>query len=156
MFEGKGGTMRKLLLGLVLAGAAMACGGAASEGFSSAVPTPTPRPLLPPLAPGEVERIRQDRFSVWTDTDLSRSTVPLKEINLVPFQDVGILYPDQIPPVYNPVFHGVSEADEVLDSQEPVLAVEVEGEAKAYPMRVLVWHEVVNDEIAGRPILATY
>lgn len=148
--------MRKLFVAVTVLLLTAACGGAASGGVSAAVPTPTPRPFLPPLAPEELARIRQERFSIWTNTDLSRRTVPLEEVRLVPFRDIFIIRPDQIPPIYAPLFHGVSEADEVLDPLEPVLAVEVKGEAKAYPLRVLVWHEVVNDEIAGEPILATY
>lgn len=37
-----------------------------------------------------------------------------------------------------------------------VIGVSLEGEARAYPLRVLVWHEAVNDELGGVPIVATY
>jgi len=39
---------------------------------------------------------------------------------------------------------------------EPVLGVEVDGEARAYPVAILTWHELVNDELGGRAILVSY
>jgi hypothetical protein len=43
-----------------------------------------------------------------------------------------------------------------LRSDDEVLVVEVDGQARAYPLRVLDYHEVVNDEIAGHPVAVTY
>lgn len=43
-----------------------------------------------------------------------------------------------------------------LTDEEPVVGVEGESEARAYPLRVLNWHEVVNDRLDGRPLLVTY
>ncbi len=40
--------------------------------------------------------------------------------------------------------------------REPVVAVEVEGEARAYPVRVLIWHVAVNDTLGGTPVLVTF
>lgn len=63
--------------------------------------------------------------------------------------------PDGIPPIDDPAF--VSPADaRFLADEEPVLAVEVGGEAKAYPLQILMWHEIVNDEIGGVPVAVTY
>jgi len=42
------------------------------------------------------------------------------------------------------------------DEDEIVLGVEVEGEARAYPVSILNWHELVNDELGGRPILVSF
>jgi hypothetical protein len=39
---------------------------------------------------------------------------------------------------------------------EPVLGVSLGGESRAYPLSVLVWHELVNDELGGRPVLVSY
>jgi hypothetical protein len=50
----------------------------------------------------------------------------------------------------------VTEADRFLDEREPVLVVEQGGAARAYPVQILVWHEIVNDRLAGRPIAVTY
>ncbi|MBA3568257.1 MAG: DUF3179 domain-containing protein, partial [Pyrinomonadaceae bacterium] len=41
------------------------------------------------------------------------------------------------------------EAGKWLGGNEPVIALEVEGEVRAYPLQILIWHEIVNDEIGG-------
>lgn len=61
---------------------------------------------------------------------------------------------DGIPAVDVPQFESIS--DTALSAEEPVFGVVRNGEAKAYSQRVLVWHEIVNDEIAGDPIAVTY
>ncbi|MGE5235263.1 MAG: DUF3179 domain-containing (seleno)protein [Acidobacteriota bacterium] len=43
-----------------------------------------------------------------------------------------------------------------LVPSDRVVGVEIDGVARAYPLRVLVWHEVANDTVAGRPIVVTY
>lgn len=63
--------------------------------------------------------------------------------------------PDGIPPIDDPKFLPAGEADFVQD-QEPVLAVEVNGEAKAYPLQIMTWHEIVNDTLGGEAITVTY
>ncbi len=82
-------------------------------------------------------------------TNRTKHTVPLKEIKVI----VG---KDQIPPIYNPNFWSVKEASKTYFKHEPVIALEVEGEAKAYPLSILMYHEIVNDDIGGIPIIATY
>lgn len=63
--------------------------------------------------------------------------------------------PDGIPPIDDPSFHRAADVHFLADT-EPVLAVEVDGEARAYPVQVLIWHEIVNDTIAGVPVSITY
>ena len=65
-----------------------------------------------------------------------------------------ILGLDAIRPVYDPQFIPAAEAD--LDDEQLVLGVAIDGEAKAYPIAVLNPREMVNDELAGVPILATW
>ncbi len=43
-----------------------------------------------------------------------------------------------------------------LAPTEPVFGVIINGKARAYPLRILTWHEIVNDELAGVPITVTY
>jgi hypothetical protein len=73
---------------------------------------------------------------------------------------------DAIPAIVDPVFaedwSGLTVPDSspydggpLLPADAPVLGVEREGAARAYPLRVLDWHEVVNDTFAG-PLLVTY
>jgi len=64
--------------------------------------------------------------------------------------------PDGIPAVDDPVIVPADEADESLVESEQVLLVEHEGEARAYPLRSLVRHEIVNDVLGGLPVAATW
>jgi hypothetical protein len=61
---------------------------------------------------------------------------------------------DGIEPVYDPVFTAATEADWPDGTQ--VIGVAAAGEAKAYPVSFLDRHEMVNDVIAGDPILVTW
>ncbi len=63
--------------------------------------------------------------------------------------------PDGIPPIDHPRFLSVPEVH-FLTREEPVISVELHGQAKAYPLRILVWHEIVNDVVGGVPVTATY
>ncbi len=63
---------------------------------------------------------------------------------------------DGIPPIDSPNFVGFEEADVWLDNQEPVILFEHGGEAKIYPLQILMYHEIVNDVLAGLPIAVTF
>ncbi len=63
---------------------------------------------------------------------------------------------DGIPALDNPAFVPVAEKAG-LTPREPVITVEIEGAApRAYPIRYLTWHEIVNDEVAGIPVAVTF
>jgi hypothetical protein len=83
-------------------------------------------------------------------TDFSRHTVPLEEIMS------GGPPRDGIPPIDTPSFIPFSTADTWLQDREPVVAVHRNGMAKAYPLQVLIWHEIVNDTIADEPLTVTF
>ncbi len=127
-----------LAFGLLAAAVAAGCGGQSGD--------------RPDGRGGERDRPAADiqvSTAGW-ETDFSKHTVPLSE-----FQSGGP-GKDGIPAIDRPRFTSVREADRELDGREPVAAVELDGEAKAYPIRILVWHEIVNDTLAGRPIAVTY
>jgi hypothetical protein len=63
---------------------------------------------------------------------------------------------DGIPSIDNPKFQSVQEADEILENSELVLGLNVNGDIRAYPLQILVWHEIVNDVVGGKPIAVTY
>jgi hypothetical protein len=83
-------------------------------------------------------------------TDFSKHTVPLSEFRS------GGPGKDGIPAIDEPKFVSIEEADEWLDDREPVIELEVEGEARAYPIQILIWHEIVNDTVAGQPVAVTF
>jgi hypothetical protein len=77
---------------------------------------------------------------------------------LVPLEDIrpGGPPPDGIPPIDRPAFVSPAAADAWLDPREPVLALEINGDARAYPLRILLWHEIVNDTVGGTPVTVTF
>jgi hypothetical protein len=83
------------------------------------------------------------------ETDFSRAAVPLSE-----FQSGGP-GKDGIPPIDEPRFLAASDVD-FLEPQEPVIELVLAGEARAYPIQILMWHEIVNDEVAGAPVAVTF
>jgi hypothetical protein len=83
-------------------------------------------------------------------TDFSRHTVPLHEIRS------GGPPRDGIPPLDTPQFVPFAVADTWLQDREPVIAVQRHGVAKAYPLQILIWHEIVNDTIGEEPIAVTF
>ncbi|MBC8194468.1 MAG: DUF3179 domain-containing protein [Acidimicrobiia bacterium] len=63
--------------------------------------------------------------------------------------------PDGIPPLDTPRFVTAQNVD-FLQLNEPVLALRVGGESRAYPVQILTWHEIVNDTVGGIPVSVTY
>ena len=63
---------------------------------------------------------------------------------------------DGIPALSDPAFIPVGD-EARIGEREPVIAVELEGaKPRAYPIRYLTWHEIVNDQIAGLPVAVTF
>ncbi len=87
----------------------------------------------------------------WPDTDFSVTSIEdWSEIRS------GGPPKDGIPALSDPTFLAVSEETRLSD-REPVITVEVEGAVpRAYPIRYLTWHEIVNDEVAGIPVAVTF
>jgi len=92
-----------------------------------------------------------DRFvrMGWAKTDFSKLTIPLSEVMS------GGPPRDGIPPIDNPQFQPAS-TDKTLSARDPVVSIEINGDARAYPLRILIWHEIVNDIVGGMPVTVTY
>lgn len=95
-----------------------------------------------------VDPVTQWRIA-WPDTDFSRATVDLAEIRS------GGPGKDGIPAIDLARFVPLDEYRGAA-GDEPVIGVTIGGAARAYPLRILVWHEIVNDELGGVPIAVTY
>ena len=63
--------------------------------------------------------------------------------------------PDGIPPVDEPKFLRVDDVDFVEDG-EAVLVLEIDGDARAYPVQIMTWHEIVNDTVGGTPVTVSF
>jgi hypothetical protein len=143
-----------------LAGASVAIAIGLLAVFIVATPGPSTAPVLAQeeaeatprtLRPGQLEDPGQPRFGTgdWR-TDFSISSVP--------FADIAGGGPpkDGIPAIDTPAFTSIEDARTWMDGLSPVIALEVNGEAKAYPMAILTWHEIVNDTIGGEPVVVTF
>jgi hypothetical protein len=85
----------------------------------------------------------------WPKTDFAKTTVPFSEILS------GGPPKDGIPSIDKPRFGTIGEAKNLVDN-EPVIGLTVNGESRAYPLNILIWHEIVNDVIGGVPVAVTY
>jgi hypothetical protein len=102
---------------------------------------------------GEPSGGARDELAVSTtgwDTDFSKHTVPLGEFLS------GGPGKDGIPAIDVPRFISVEEAGEWLAEREPVIELELGDVARAYPLQILVWHEIVNDVVGGTPVAVTF
>ncbi|HID51032.1 MAG TPA: DUF3179 domain-containing protein [Anaerolineae bacterium] len=83
-------------------------------------------------------------------TDFSRTAISFSEILS------GGPPKDGIPAIDDPKFVTVEEADEWLGDKEPVIVLQEGDVVRAYPYQILIWHEIVNDVIDGRPVAVTF
>ena len=86
----------------------------------------------------------------WPETDFVTATVDMSEIMS------GGPPKDGIPAIDEPKFDDVKSAAKWLAPREPVILVELHGEARAYPLQLLIYHEIVNDRIADTPFSVTF
>jgi len=86
----------------------------------------------------------------WPRTDFDNTLVDFGEILS------GGPPKDGIPAIDEPRFAPVAEAAASLAPTEPVMSLAIAGDARAYPLRVLMWHEIVNDTVGGVPLAVTF
>ncbi len=88
----------------------------------------------------------------------SEPEVVKKEIGLtVDDLDQGCLGGrDCIPSIDEPVFGSVSETSEWLEDEDIVFGMDYEGIQRAYPQRIMNWHEIVNDRFNQEPVAITF
>jgi len=102
--------------------------------------------LLPNLSEPEAELSDPN----WPKTDFSQHSVPLEEII------GGGPAKDGIPALDHPTFVSPQQAAVWLDEKEPVIVIQHNQQARAYPLQILLWHEIVNDTLAGLPLAITF
>lgn len=144
--------LRLIALPAILAIVAAACSSGDDESgagdgespASSGTPAPDSTEESDPNIPGT---------SGW-ETDWSMRSIDLDElrVGLPGRSDMR----DGIRPIDEPVFDTVTEASEWITDSEPVILVEVNGIARAYPLGLLISHEIVNDEFGDTPVAVTY
>lgn len=82
-------------------------------------------------------------------TDFAQTSIAFTEILS------GGIGRDVIPPIDKPVFKIVDEITHIADT-EPVVGLEINGDARAYPLQMMTWHEIVNDQFGDMPVAVTY
>ena len=113
-------------------------------------PVPTPTIVVEgDFTLREQEFVNGYRLRDWK-TNFAKRLVPIDE-----FQFAG-LERDAIRPIDDPVFRAVSDAPAYMRPFEPVVSLVVDGEARAYPLAILMWHEIVNDIVGGIPVATTF
>ncbi|MBI3165475.1 MAG: DUF3179 domain-containing protein [Chloroflexi bacterium] len=139
---------RKWILWILAAGWILsAC--APSQTIVPASDSPEPDSVsttLPNLPAESPPRGAESEFK----TDFSKHTVSYSEILS------GGPPKDGIPPIDAPQFISANEANAWLKDREPVVFVQVGEDARAYPIQILIWHEIVNDTVGGEPLVVSF
>jgi hypothetical protein len=133
------GMGRLAVIGLLFVLAAAGCGGGEERSEAE----------RPGAQPSQGKALPPPGLRAGWETDFSTRSVSYDE-----FMSGGP-GKDGIPAVDEPRFVAVGDVD-FVDDREPVLELVVEGEARAYPIQILIWHEIVNDVVAGVPVAVTF
>ena len=98
-------------------------------------------------------------MAAWASPDYWKSEWPKTDFTKysVSFDDIFSGGPpkDGIPSIDDPKFVTVAEIEDLADT-EPVVGLAIGDDIRAYPLRILMWHEIVNDEVGGVPVSVTF
>jgi hypothetical protein len=119
--------------------------GAETSAESEVAPDATTTPATPSDLPRRLATVARS----W-NTDWSQTTIDLNELLS------GGPPRDGIPPIDDPQYVSPEEAADWLAGREPVIALEIDGDARAYPLQIMTWHEIVNTEVGGTPVAVTF
>ena len=112
-------------------------------GCTRSTPTSQP-PATTPTTPS------QEEYDIKTDSSGLKYIVdPDKLVGGGPTKD-------GIPSIDSPKFVPLDEADQWIEDNELVLGIIYKGVKRVYPLQIMVWHEIVNEIIAGDPLLISY
>ena len=143
---------------IVIGAAVVALGLAAAVAGSATITTTQPASAqedasseFVPVRPGQIEDPGTPSFNTrgWS-TNFDISSIPYNEILS------GGPGKDGIPAIDEPRFESIADARAWVTGQGPVIALEIDGDARAYPLAVLTWHEIVNDTVGDVPVIVTF
>lgn len=157
---------KRMVLTIVFALVLTACGDASVDSGGS-VPAPETTASEAPedqgvdttatggtMAPNDTDGIPshlQPMAERWL-TDFTNTIIDLDELRVgIPVADPR----DRIPPIDDPQFDSVGNTEWIAD-QEPGVLLDINGDARFYPLAVLTRHEIVNDEVGEVPVAVTY
>jgi hypothetical protein len=90
-----------------------------------------------------------DKEQSWPKTDFSKSSITLDDITSSGAPKDGR------PSIDKPQFIAANKVDN-FNPTEPVISITINRDVRAYPLRILMWHGVVNDIVGGTPVAITY
>lgn len=94
----------------------------------------------------EIKKMREE----WPNTDFDQRNIELEKVLY------GYVDRNHFPSLDNPKFVSVEAAAEWLEPRQPVIIIEIDGIARAYPIQILIYHELVNDQLGQTPVLVSY
>ena len=97
-----------------------------------------------------IAHARSDLQRDWPRTDFSNALIDLDAVRS------GGPPKDGIPAIDEPRFEQFETAERWLGDREPVIALSAGDEARAYPLQIMIWHEIVNDTVGDVPVSVTY
>ncbi len=122
-----------------------------AESFALSPPSARPASTdVPSVTPLVVDPSQLSVTTAGWRTDFTRAGVDLAQFR------AGGPSKDGIPSIDDPVFESIETSRTWLDDRAPVILLEIGGLAKAYPLAILMWHEIVNDTIADLPVVVTF
>ena len=144
------------LIAIALVAVACASSGVGPNAQDGTITEPTlvadPAPCTPNPIQSTPEDVRTSGLDwIFGDEFDPGTPAPLLDRNRI----VPVLRADGIPAIDSPTCLPVGAVDFLTDNA-PVVAIEVNGDARAYPLEILTWHELVNDTIGGEPITISY
>jgi len=111
-------------------------------------PTDEPSPvpvIVVPYEDDEERAIAETLKEHWGwETNFGERTIQLTEL-------MTILGRDQIIPIDIPTFLPVAHTPDYMQPREPVVSIVIDGDARAYPLAMVMWHKIVNDTVGGVP-----
>ena len=133
--------------------AAAACGSSPDDGepLPSAPGPPAPVAAVEQIEPSPPD-VTTSGLAIYRGEEIRGAPEPLVDLDEI---RSGGPPPDGIPSIDDPSFLSAGEVD-FLEDNEPVLALTVNGESRAYPVQIMTWHEIVNDTVGGVPVAVTY
>ncbi len=146
------------LLGAAVALIAAACGGSSADTADAAettgdTTTSSPTTTVSEVSPEPAIGTLPQGASALDDRNAPEFPPPLID----PEEIIsGGPPPYGIPPIDDPSFLDVVDGLERFDAAEAVVALEINGDARAYPAQIMIWHEIVNDTVGGVPVSVTY
>ncbi len=149
-------SVRWIVISLTLSLILAACTSAAPPAESPAEPSvPEAAPAVEASPVPEAELLSPDESppsgaAAQFSTDFSKHSVSYGDILS------GGPPKDGIPAIDSPGYVSIEDADEWISDVEPIIAVEVDGIARAYPLQILTWHEIVNDVLNEKALSVSF